>query len=46
VKLNRGEAGKRATGWRNVGGKKMQYLIPGLMIAIVVGGAIVAMRMK
>jgi hypothetical protein len=26
--------------------EEMQYLIPGLMIAIVVGGALVAMRMK
>jgi hypothetical protein len=26
------------------GRKKMQYLIPGLMIAIVVGGALVAMK--
>jgi hypothetical protein len=26
--------------------ENMQYLIPGLMIAIVVGGALVAMRMK
>jgi hypothetical protein len=26
--------------------ENMQYLIPGLMLAIVIGGAIVAMRMK
>jgi len=45
VKLYRGEAGKiEPLAGANVGGKKMQYLIPGLMLAIVIGGAIVAMR--
>jgi len=45
VKLYRGEAGKKSHWLAQTWEENMQYLIPGLMLAIVVGGAIVAMRM-
>jgi hypothetical protein len=44
VKLYRGEAGKKSHWLAQRGRKNMQYLIPGLMLAIVIGGALVAMK--